>query len=106
LGHLGLCSQLRENTSLSPAEAVFGTPLVLSHEFLEVEEFSIDKISQRFSKILMPLFFLCLASTTRAASCQKSFLGTSSAPPLSKLCQGLTPYCTEEIPACGVTVIP
>jgi hypothetical protein len=31
----------------------------------------------------MFLFFLCLASTTRAASCQTSSLGTSSVPPSS-----------------------
>jgi hypothetical protein len=29
----------------------------------------------------MLVYFLCLASTTRASSCQKSFLGTSFAPP-------------------------
>jgi hypothetical protein len=34
----GLCSQPREDTVLSPAEAVFGTPLVLPNDFLQVEE--------------------------------------------------------------------
>jgi hypothetical protein len=34
-------SQPREDTGLSPAEAVFGTPLVLPNEFLQAEEFFI-----------------------------------------------------------------
>jgi hypothetical protein len=42
---LGLCSQWREDTGFSLAEAVFGTPLVLQNEFLQEEEFSIDQIS-------------------------------------------------------------
>ncbi len=32
---LGLCAQLREDTGLSPAEAVFGAPIVLPNEFLK-----------------------------------------------------------------------
>ncbi len=36
--------QLREDTGLSPAETVFGTPLVLPNEFVQAEEFSIDQI--------------------------------------------------------------
>ncbi len=34
---LGLCAQPREDTVLSPAEAVFGTPIVLPNEFLHGE---------------------------------------------------------------------
>jgi hypothetical protein len=30
-----LCAQLRDDTGLSPAEAVFGAPIVLPNEFLE-----------------------------------------------------------------------
>jgi hypothetical protein len=48
---LGLHSQLREDTGLSPAEAVFGTTLVPPKEFLKAEEFSIDQISKFFPKI-------------------------------------------------------
>ncbi len=56
---LGLRSQLREDTGLSPAETVFGTPLVLPNEILQAEEFSVDKISKIFSKILdAPVFSL------------------------------------------------
>ncbi len=36
---LGLRSQPREDTGLSLAEAVYGVPLVLPNEFLQVEEF-------------------------------------------------------------------
>jgi hypothetical protein len=41
---LSLCAQLRENPSLSPAKAIFGTPIVLPKEFLQGGEFSIDEI--------------------------------------------------------------
>ncbi len=49
---LSLRAQLREDTRLSPAEAVFGTPLVLPNEFLQVDECSVDNVSTDFSKIL------------------------------------------------------
>jgi hypothetical protein len=41
---LGLRAQLREDTGLSPAEAVFGAPIVLPNEFLQNEEMSVDAI--------------------------------------------------------------
>jgi hypothetical protein len=41
---LGLHAQQREDTGLSPAEAVFGTPIVLPSEFLQGDEFSVDVI--------------------------------------------------------------
>jgi hypothetical protein len=40
---LGLRSQPREETGLSPAEGVYGVPLVLPNEFLQVQEFSLIK---------------------------------------------------------------
>jgi hypothetical protein len=43
---LGLGAQLREDTSLSPAEAVFGAPIVLPNEFLQGDEISVDTISK------------------------------------------------------------
>jgi hypothetical protein len=43
---LGLSAQLREDTSLSPAEAVFGAPIVLPNEFLQGDEISVDTISK------------------------------------------------------------
>jgi hypothetical protein len=49
---LGLRSQPREDTGLSPAEAVFGVPLVLPNEFLQAQEFSVDQIFNKFSKTL------------------------------------------------------
>ncbi len=45
---LGLRVQPREDTVFSPAEAVFGTPIVLPNEFLHGEEFSVDNISRIF----------------------------------------------------------
>ncbi len=37
-----------EDTNLSPAEAVFGTPLVLPNELLQAEETSFDQILKKF----------------------------------------------------------
>jgi hypothetical protein len=44
----GLRAQLREDTGLSPAEAVFGAPILLPNEFLQNEEISIDSIVKNF----------------------------------------------------------
>jgi transposase InsO family protein len=49
---LGLRAQLREDTGLSPAEAVFGAQIVLPNEFLQNDEFSVDAIVKNFSKTL------------------------------------------------------
>jgi hypothetical protein len=49
---LGLRAQPREDTGLSLAEAVFGTPIVLPNEFLHGEEISVDNISKVFLKTL------------------------------------------------------
>ncbi len=49
---LGLRAQLREDTGLSPAEAVFGAPIVLPNEFLQNEEIPVDAIINFFSKTL------------------------------------------------------
>ncbi len=49
---LRLRAQPREDTGLSPAEAVFGAPIVLPNEFLQNEEMSVDAIIKIFSKTL------------------------------------------------------
>jgi hypothetical protein len=49
---LGLRAQPSEDTGLSQAEAVFGTPIVLPNEFLQNEEMSVDAIIKIFSKTL------------------------------------------------------
>jgi hypothetical protein len=49
---LGLRAQPREDTGLSPAEAVFGAPIVLPNEFLQNEEISVDSIIKNFSNTL------------------------------------------------------
>jgi hypothetical protein len=49
---LELRAQLREDTGLFPAEAVFGAPIVLPNEFLQNEEISVDAIMKIFSKTL------------------------------------------------------
>jgi hypothetical protein len=49
---LRLRAQLREDTGLSPAEAVFGAQIVLPNEFLQNDELSIDNIVKKVSKTL------------------------------------------------------
>ncbi len=49
---LRLCAQPREDTGLSPTEAVFGAPIVLPNEFLENEEISVDSQIKFFTKTL------------------------------------------------------
>jgi hypothetical protein len=46
---VGLRAQPREDTGLSPAEAVFGAPIV-PNEFLQGEEISVDSIIKNFPK--------------------------------------------------------
>jgi hypothetical protein len=45
---LGLCSQLREDTGLSTAEAVSGTPLVLPNEFCMEKKFLLTTFLKKF----------------------------------------------------------
>jgi hypothetical protein len=49
---LGLRAQLREDTSLSLAEAVFGAQIVLPNKFLQSDDFSVDAIVKKFSTTL------------------------------------------------------
>ena len=49
---LGLRAQPREDTGLSPAEAVFGAQIVLPNEFLQNDELSVDTIVKKFSETL------------------------------------------------------
>jgi transposase InsO family protein len=44
---LNLHAQPREDTALSPAEAVFGTPIVLPNKFLQEDEFSVNEIVKK-----------------------------------------------------------
>ncbi len=56
---LGLRAQLREDIGLSPAEAVFGVPIVLPNEFLQNDEISVDSVIKNFSTTLdAPAFSL------------------------------------------------
>ncbi len=56
---LGLRAQPREDTGLSPAESVYGAPIVLSNGFLQCDEFAVDSIIQNFKKTLdAPVFSL------------------------------------------------
>jgi hypothetical protein len=48
---LGLRAQQREDTGLSPAEAVFCAPIVLPKEFLLYEEISVDSIIKFFQRL-------------------------------------------------------
>jgi hypothetical protein len=48
---LGLRAEPREDTGLSPAEAVFGAPIVLPNEFLSNDEMSVDSVSKNFLQL-------------------------------------------------------
>jgi hypothetical protein len=41
---INLHAQPREDTGLSPADAVFGAPIVLPNEFLQRDEIPVDTI--------------------------------------------------------------
>ncbi len=49
---LGIRAQPREDTGLSPAEAVFGAQIILPNEFLQNDELSVDTIVKKFAKTL------------------------------------------------------
>ncbi len=49
---LGLRAQPREDTDLSPTEAIFGAQIVLPNEFLQNDELSVDAIIKNFSRTL------------------------------------------------------
>jgi hypothetical protein len=78
---LGLRAQPREDTGLSPAEAVFGTPCSLMN-FCKMKKCQLMLLSKIFQKSCMCLLFLCLG-TILAPSYQTSCQETSSPPPSS-----------------------
>ncbi len=53
---LVLIAQLREDTSLFPAEAVFGAQIALPNEFLQNDELSVDTIVQKYFENLACFF--------------------------------------------------
>ncbi len=86
---LRLRAQPREDTGLSPAEAVFGAQIVLPNKFLQNDEFSVDAIVKIFSKTLHVSAPSCLGTILAPicpASCQ-----VSCSPPPSSGWPGSTP---------------
>ncbi len=77
-----LSAQPREDTGLSHAEAVFGTPVVLPNVFLHGEEISVDMYTM-FLKTLDAPAFPHSRSIIRVACCLKSCHPNSFAPPSS-----------------------
>jgi hypothetical protein len=65
---LGLRAQLREDTGLYLAEAVFGSPIVLPNEILQNDELSVDSIIKFFSKILHVPASSCLGTILAPSS--------------------------------------
>ncbi len=49
---LSLRAKPREDTGLSPAESVFGAPIVLPSEILQSDEFAVESITKDFKKTL------------------------------------------------------
>ncbi len=91
---LSLRSQPREDIGFSPAEAVYGVPVVLPNEFLQVEEFTVDQIVNKFSKIIdTPAFSLPSKHNSRKhllSSCMPPWSGCASAES-SLPCSGVIP---------------
>jgi hypothetical protein len=52
MSNIILRAQPREDTGLSPAEAVFCAQIVVPNKFLQNDEFSVDTIVKNFSKTL------------------------------------------------------
>jgi hypothetical protein len=76
---LQLQVQPREDAGLSPAEAVFGAPILLPNEFLQNDELSVDFIIKIFPKSCMFGLLLCLG-TILAPICPTSFQTSCSQP--------------------------
>jgi hypothetical protein len=77
-----LSAQPREDTGLSPAEAVFGAPIVLPNEIFKTKKCQLMLLSKILQKICMFLLFLC-PGTILAPSCPASYQASSSPPPSS-----------------------
>jgi hypothetical protein len=72
---LGLRAQPREDTGISPAEAVFGAQIVLPNEFWQNDKFSVDAIVNKFFKTLhvsAPSLLGTILALICLASCQPS----------------------------------
>ncbi len=101
---LGLRAQLREDTGLSPAEAVFGAPIVLPNDFLQNEEMSVDAIIKNFSKTLyVPAVSLPMHNSSAQLSDElpgdlspppsSGSVGAASSHPFSRSTTAPTPSC-------------
>jgi hypothetical protein len=55
---LGLCGQPREDTGLSPYEAVFGAPIVLQMNFCRAKKFQLILLLKIFKNLDVPAFSL------------------------------------------------
>jgi hypothetical protein len=81
---LGLRAQPREDTSLSPAEAVFGAQIVLLNECSQNDEFSVDDIIKFFFKTLhVSAPSLPRHNSSTAPTCPVSCQPSCSLPPSS-----------------------
>jgi hypothetical protein len=79
---LGLRAQPREDTGLSPAEAVFSAKLSCQMNFCKMMNFQLTPLSKIFPKPCMFLLILCLG-TILAPSCPASCQPSCSLPPSS-----------------------
>jgi hypothetical protein len=78
---LGLRAQPREDTGLSPAESVYGAPIVLPNEFLHCDELAVDSIIKNFKNTLDAPAFSCPSTIpAKVFTCPESCQLTSSLP--------------------------
>jgi hypothetical protein len=102
---LVLRAQLWEDTGLSPAEAVFGAPVVLPNKFLQKDEFSVDANVKKFKTTLdAPAFSLPRhnSSTQLLAELPDDLL---RAPFVWSSCLSTAPTAAPT-PSCGVDPAP
>ncbi len=110
---LSLCSQPRKDSGSSLAEVVYGTPLVLPIEFLQVEEFSVDQIVKKFSKLIDTSAFFSLPGKHNAGRLLPTLTAdlfhapliwvrhSCAVPPLQRLYDG--PYAVLHRSPCSFT---
>jgi hypothetical protein len=84
----GLRTQLREDTSLSPGEAVFGTPIFLSNEFLQGDEFSVHSIVKNFFFINLDTLAFSLSRHNSSIELPAELPGELLRAPFFWLCHG------------------
>ncbi len=79
---LGLRAQLRKYTGLSPAEAVFGAPIVFPSEFLQGDEIFDAQLKILFKKSSLDSCFFCAQAQFQSPAAKRAPGRSPQCPPL------------------------